>query len=59
MTHNFSKVWGLRMDDELESDMSRNSAIITTNATAPLYDRWSEMMTRLQLWVEVNRGGLV
>ena len=47
------------MDDELESDMSRNSAIITTNATAPLYDRWSEMMTRLQLWVEVNRGGLV
>ena len=47
------------MDDELESDMSRNSAIITTNATAPLYDRWSEMMTRLQLWVEVNRGALV
>ncbi|KAL5247946.1 hypothetical protein ACHWQZ_G017196 [Mnemiopsis leidyi] len=46
------EVWGLRMEEDM-GDMPRTGSIITTNASAPLYDRWSEMMTRLQLWVEI------
>ena len=42
------------MEEDM-GDMPRTGSIITTNASAPLYDRWSEMMTRLQLWVEVSR----
>eukprot|EP00116_Pleurobrachia_bachei_P001294 sb/3461556/ len=45
------EVWGLKLEEE--SDIPRAGSMIVTNATAPLYDRWSEMMTRLQLWVEV------
>ena len=41
------------MEEDM-GDMPRTGSIITTNASAPLYDRWSEMMTRLQLWVEVR-----
>ena len=47
------QVWGLRMEEDM-GEVSRTGSIITTNASAPLYDRWSEMMTRLQLWVEVS-----
>ena len=47
------QVWGLKMEDET-GDSTRTGSMITANPSAPLYDRWSEMMTRLQLWVEVQ-----